>query len=84
MTKKRENERQTLKKLLRGHLKGIATSCGKHYETVRESLNGYVETGIWTIPSVGIAVTEKVAQLKKQQQEQQEALEAQLKEKELV
>ena len=56
MAKKVEKEREKLKKRLRGQLKAVAIIANKHYETVRYTLNAYVETGKWKVESVRDAI----------------------------
>jgi hypothetical protein len=73
---KKEKNRNDLKKKLRGQLKAIAQIANRHYQTVREYVNYYVETGEWKSIIVRDAVQKHLESMKKEK----EALDAQLKE----
>lgn len=74
MAKKVEKEREILKKRLRGHRKSVAEMSNKHYETVRTTINEYVETGRWKILAVRDAIYTHLTnldQIEKQRNEEQ-------------
>lgn len=73
---KKEKNRNDLKKKLRGQLKAIAKIADRHYQTVREYVNYYVETGEWKSVIIQNAVRKHLESMKKEK----EALETEWKE----